>query len=242
MAGHSKWAKVKYQKAVKDPKKSKAFAKVTNLIIVAVRQGGKDINSNPKLRLAIEKAKEIGMSKENIERAIQRGAGEIIGENLEELLIGAYGPGGVALLIQTITNNKNRTIGEIRHILTENGGKMAETENVKWLFKEVGKITIPKKYKNDELILKLIEIGVLDVEETDSELNLYSEISNLNKIKQFLASEIKIPEKEMKDSLEFLPTQTIKCEDANLKEQLEKLFEALDEQDDVEEIFSNLKE
>jgi YebC/PmpR family DNA-binding regulatory protein len=242
MAGHSKWAKVKYQKAVKDPKKSKAFAKVVNLIVVATRQGGKDINSNPKLRLAIEKAKEIGMPKENIERAIQRGAGEIEGENLEELLIGAYGPGGVALLIQAITNNKNRTIGEIRHILTEHGGKMAETESVKWLFKEVGGITIPKTYKSEDLMLKLIEMGVLDIKETDLELNLYSEIPDLNKIKQFLISEMKIPEAEVKESLEFLPTQTIKCEDANLKEQLEKLFEVLDEQDDVEEIYSNLKE
>lgn len=242
MAGHSKWAKVKYQKAVKDPKKSKAFAKIVNLIVVATRQGGKDIDSNPKLRLAIEKAKEIGMPKENIERAIQRGSGEIEGENLEEILIGAYGPSGVALLIQAITNNKNRTIGEIRHILTENGGKMAETESVKWLFKEVGKITIPLKYKTEELLLKFIEKGALDIQEQKSELIIYTEIPFLNEIKNFLISEIKIPKDEIKDSLEFLPNQPIECSDPNIKEQLERLFEALDEHDDVEEIYSNLKE
>lgn len=240
MAGHSKWAKVKYQKAVKDPKKSKAFAKVANLIVVAAKQGGKDIDSNPKLRLAIEKAKEIGMPKENIEKAIQRGAGEIEGENLEELLIGGYGPGGVALLIQTITNNRNRTIGEIRHLLSENGGKITETESVKWIFKEVSKITIPKKYKSEDLILKLIELGALDIQETKEELNIYSEVSQFAILKNYLLKSL--PENEIKDSLEFLPNQTIEITDPQVKEQLEKLFNALDEHDDVEEIYSNLKE
>ncbi len=240
MAGHSKWAKVKYQKAVKDPKKSKAFAKVTNLIVVATKQGGKDIDSNPKLRLAIEKAKEIGMPKENIERAIQRGAGEIEGKNLEEVFIGAYGPGGVALLIQTITDNRNRTIGEIRHLLAENNGKMVETDSVKWLFKEVMKITVPKKYKTDDFILKLIEKGALDIQEKEENLDIYCEILQANEMKNFLKE--KIPEEEIKDSLELFPTQSIEIKDSQLKNQLEKLFEVLDEHDDVEEIYSNLKE
>ena len=119
MAGHSKWAKVKYQKAIKDPKRSKAFSKLSALITVAARDSG-DIESNPKLRMAVDKAKEIGMPKENIEKAIKRGSGEIKeGEKLEEIMCEAYAPGGSALLIQAITNNKNRTIAEIKHIFTK---------------------------------------------------------------------------------------------------------------------------
>jgi len=146
MSGHSKWAKVKYQKAQKDPKRGQAFSKLSNLITVASRNGT-DIETNPKLRLAVEKARELGMPKENIERAISRGSGNgTEGKQLEELMCEAYGPGGTAILIQAITDNKNRTLAELRHLLQNYDAKPANSGSVSYLFKETGRITLPKTF------------------------------------------------------------------------------------------------
>ena len=157
MSGHSKWSKIKYQKAVKDPKRAKAFSKLTALITVAAKDGGK-IEANSRLKMAVDKAKEFGMPKENIERAISRGSGEMDdGKKLDEVFYEAYGPGGSALLIQAITDNKNRTLAELRHLLQEHGAKMADNGSVRWMFKESEKITLPKKFWNDDISLE--EIG-----------------------------------------------------------------------------------
>ncbi len=239
MSGHSKWAKVKYQKAVKDPKKSRAFSKIANLIAVAARNGS-DIEANPKLRLAIDKAKDVGMPKENIEKAIARGAGAGESGSLEEVLIGAYGPGGVALLIQAVTDNKNRTIGEIRHLLTEKGGKMADSESVKWLFQESGKITVPKKYWNDDLSLISIENGANNIQENSEEVIIFCSLENLNKLKKTLLE--KIPSEEVQDEIDYLASQSVKITDDNTLSKLNEIFESLDEHNDVEEIYSNLAE
>ncbi|MFA5360784.1 MAG: YebC/PmpR family DNA-binding transcriptional regulator [Candidatus Paceibacterota bacterium] len=239
MSGHSKWAKVKYQKAVKDPKRGKAFSKLAALITVAAREGG-DINSNPKLRVAVNKAKEIGMPKDNIEKAIKRGSGESgEGKNLEEIICEAYAPGGSALLIQAITDNKNRTLAELRHLLQKNQAKMAEVGSVSWLFKEVGEVSIPKKFWNDEMSLKAIENGAEEIKEEDDQIVIYTTPQNLSQMENFLLEFISGD--LIKTNLDFISQQPVVISDKETKSKLENLFNELDEHNDVEEIYSNIQ-
>ena len=239
MAGHSKWAKVKYQKAIKDPKRSKAFSKLSALITVAARDSG-DIESNPKLRMAVDKAKEIGMPKENIEKAIKRGSGETKeGEKLEEIMCEAYAPGGSALLIQAITNNKNRTIAKIKHILQKNQAKMADTGSVLWSFKEMGKIILPKKFWNDEISLAAIEKGAEEIKEEDNQVIVYTAFQNFSQMKNFLSEHVN--DEFLKTEIDFISQQPINITDPEIKNKLEQLFNELDEHNDVEEIYSNVQ-
>ena len=239
MAGHSKWAKVKYQKAIKDPKRSKAFSKLSALITVAARDSG-DIESNPKLRMAVDKAKEIGMPKENIEKAIKRGSGEAKeGEKLEEIMCEAYAPGGSALLIQAITNNKNRTIAEIKHILQKNQAKMADTGSVLWSFKEMGKIILPKKFWNDEISLAAIEKGAEEIKEENDQVIVYTAFQNFSQMKNFLLEHVN--DEFLKTEIDFISQQPINITDPEIKNKLEQLFNELDEHNDVEEIYSNVQ-
>jgi len=237
MSGHSKWAKVKYQKAAKDPKKGKAFSKLTNLITVASREGG-DLETNPKLRLAIEKAKALGMPKDNIDRAIQRGTGEgAEGKQLEELICEAYGPGGTAILIQVITDNKNRTLAELRHLLSSYDAKMANSGSVRYMFREAGKITAPKTSWNDSLALKSIEKGAEEIKEKDEIVEIYTTVSKLNDLKKTI--EDNLPGIQIEAEIDFVAQQPVPINDRELKNKLETLFNALDENSDVEEIYSN---
>ncbi len=238
MSGHSKWSKVKYQKAVKDPKRAKAFSKLTALITVAARDGGK-IESNSKLKMAVDKAKEFGMPKENIERAISRGSGEMDGgKKLDEVFYEAYGPGGSALLIQAITDNKNRTLAELRHLLQEHGAKMADNGSVRWMFKESGKIILPKKFWNDDISLEAIENGAEEIKEEDEEIIIYTNPQNMILIKDFL--EKKIGQNIVETELDFISQQPIAITDKATKDKLENLFDVLDEHSDVEEIYCNV--
>jgi len=237
MSGHSKWSKVKYQKAVKDPKRAKAFSKLTALITVVARDGGK-IESNSKLKMAVDKAKEFGMPKENIERAISRGSGEMDdGKKLDEVFYEAYGPGGSALLIQAITDNKNRTLAELRHLLQEHDAKMADNGSVRWMFKESGKITLPKKFWSDDISLEAIENGAEEIKEEDEEIIIYTNPQNIIQIKDFL--EKKIGQDIVKTELDFISQQPIAITDKAIKDKLENLFDTLDEHSDVEEIYCN---
>jgi len=237
MSGHSKWSKVKYQKAVKDPKRAKAFSKLTALITVVARDGGK-IESNSKLKMAVDKAKEFGMPKENIERAISRGSGEMDdGKKLDEVFYEAYGPGGSALLIQAITDNKNRTLAELRHLLQEHDAKMADNGSVRWMFKESGKITLPKKFWSDDISLEAIENGAEEIKEEDEKIIIYTNPQNLILIKDFL--EKKIGQDIVKNELDFISQQPIAISDKAIKDKLENLFDVLDEHSDVEEIYCN---
>ena len=238
MSGHSKWSKVKYQKAVKDPKRATAFSKLTALITVAAKDGGK-IESNSRLKMAVDKAKEFGMPKENIERAISRGSGEMDdGKKLDEVFYEAYGPGGSALLIQAITDNKNRTLAELRHLLQEHGAKMADTGSVRWMFKESGKITLPKKFWNDDISLEAIENGAEEIKEEDEEIIIYTNPQNIILIKDFL--EKRIGQDIVKTELDFISQQPIAISDKAIKDKLENLFDVLDEHSDVEEIYCNV--
>ncbi len=241
MAGHSKWHNIRYKKELADKKRAKIFAKLSRLITVAVREKGKDPDQNPTLRQAIERAKEFGMPKENIERAIKRGSGEITeGTNLEEIVFEAIGPQGVGILIQTITDNRNRTVAELRQILGDFGAKLTEKGTVSWMFELKGKIkALPSEdLSKEEAELKAIDCGAENLQWKEKELEIIVKKEELGRVRENLEKEgFKIKE----GSLEWIPTKEVEL-DPKEKEKLEKLFEALDEQESVQEIYSNLKE
>lgn len=237
MSGHSHWAGIKHKKGIADAKKGKIFSKIAKMIAIAARKGG-DPNMNPGLRFAIEKARSVNMPNENIKRAIKRGTGETKETQLEEVLYEAYGPEGIQLIIEIITDNKNRTLSEIRHILNAHNGRLAEGGSVKWNFNQMGVITIkPQGSQNKEdLELKAIDTGAEDIKQKGDLLEIYTKAENLAKIKENLEKAgIKIED----TSLDWVPKNEIEIKDQSLKNQLEKLFEALDENDDVNEIYSN---
>jgi len=242
MSGHSHWKSIKRVKEAEDKKRGQIFSKLSRAISAAVRENGSNPEMNPKLRLAIEMARSFNMPKENIERAIKRGSGEIEGAKLEEILLEAYGPGGIAIIIEGITDNKNRTFGEIKQILNQNGGKLVGEGSVKWMFERRGVITI--RTTNDqipitkeELELKAIEAGAEDIYWKDDILDIYTKIEDLDKIKKNLESRgIKIESV----SLDWVAKEQV-SRDEKTKEACQKLFEALDENEAVQEIYSNLK-
>ncbi len=240
MSGHSKWSKVKHQKAVTDVQKGKIFSKMAKIITVNARDG-RDPETNSGLRIAIEKARSVNMPKDNIERAIKKGTGELSGEKIEEIFYEAYGPSGIALIIKTITDNKNRTISEIKNILGKHSGRLGETGSVKWMFEERGvlELKIFEEDNIDDLEMEIIDAGAEDIKKRDSILEVQTKPTELNNVKNNLeGKEIKVDS----FSLEWAPKNPVEIKDEKSKTQIEKLFEALDEQDDIQEIYSNLKE
>lgn len=240
MSGHSHWHSIKYQKGVVDAKKSKVFSKMAREIMVAAREGGSNPDTNSGLRLAVERAKSMNMPAENIERAIKKGTGDLEGIKLEPIILEAYGPGGIALIIEGITDNKNRSLSEIKQILSQNQGKIAGEGSVKWLFERRGVITLDSKQPSvskEELELKAIEIGAEDIFLHNDVIDIYTKIEDLEKIKKFLEDQnIKIESA----SLDWVPKDYIDIGDKE-KEVAQKLFDALDESDSVQGIYSNLK-
>lgn len=242
MSGHSHWAGIKHKKQLADTQRGKIFSKLAREIEVAAKEG-KDPEMNPKLRLAVEKAKGFNMPSENIERAIKRGAGEIPSEKLEEFLYEAYGPGGIVVLIEGITDNKNRTLGEVKKVLNQNSGKLVNEGAVKWMFKRRGCITINIQsqllnYQNkEELELTVIEAGAEDVYWHDGFLDVYTKIEDLDDVKKSLEKR-KIEIESF--SLDWVPTETVTV-DEKTKNACQKLFDELDELESVQEIYSNLK-
>ncbi len=242
MSGHSHFKSIKAQKEIADKKKGKVFSKIARLISIAVKNGV-DPATNPKLRTAIEQAKAVNMPKENVERAIKRGTGELGGENLEEIIIEGLGPGGIAIIIEGITDNKNRTLLEIKQIFQQNGGKLTGEGSIQWMFERKGIIIINSKsqirnYKNEELELTAIESGADDVRWYGDELNIYTKLQDLEKVKQSLE------EKQLKiesSSLGYIPKEEVTLSEKD-KEAAQKLFEMLDENDAVQEIYSNLQD
>lgn len=241
MAGHSKWANIRYKKGIEDKKRAKIFSKFSRLIYIAVREKGGDFKTNPKLREAIEKAKFFNMPQENIERAIKRGAGQIEGTTLESLLLEGFGPKGIALLVEGVTDNKNRTLSEVRHLLENFGGKLAG-RGVLWMFERKGVITIDTKSQEKNLPREEIEIlaigaGAEDIKVKDNVLEIYTKPEELYEVKKNLEGKnIKVQEA----SLDFVPKEEIEIEGEE-RGKIEKLFEALDEHPDIQEIYSNLK-
>ena len=242
MSGHSHWAGIKHKKQAEDQKRGKIFSKLSRMISVAAREGT-DPEMNPKLRQALEEAKVFNMPKENIEKAIKRGTGELEGVKLEEVSYEAFGPGGVAIIIEGITDNKNRTFQEIKQILQKYNGKLAESGAVKWLFTRKGAITINPNIQNsitkEDLELKAIEAGAEDIywHKTENLLDIYTKPEELDKVKKNLEAQgIKIESV----SLDWVPKDPIEVNEKD-REILNKLFEELDENDAVQNIYSNLE-
>lgn len=235
MSGHSKWSTIKHKKAATDKKRGDVFSKMARAITIAARGGG-DIETNYTLRSVIEKAKNLNMPKDNIERAIKKGTGELDGESLDELLMEAYGPAGTALLIEAVTDSRNRLASEIRHILSRNNGKLATEGSVKWLFEHRGVIKLDKSdiKDQDEFELMAIDEGAIDISFEETEAFVYVEPSKTQAVQNTLT------EKGLKTeaSLVWVAKELIDLEDM-VQKQLQKLFEALDEHEDVQEIYTN---
>jgi len=238
MSGHSHFAGIKHRKGINDARRAKIFTKLAKPIVIAARDGGGDPYTNFKLRIAIDKAREFNMPKENIERAIKRGTGEIKGAALSQIIYEAVGPGGISMLILATTDNKNRTVGEIKSILAKFGGKMGESGSTMWNFEQVGIININSKEKDlENLEMKAIDAGAKDIKIENGQLLIFCEVKNLQATKNylekngFLASE---------STITYIPKNTAQA-DQKTKTNYEKLLELLDEQDDVEEIYDNLE-
>ncbi len=236
MSGHSRWSQVKHKKALEDKRKSQIFSKFSNLISVAARTDPNP-ETNPKLKAAIEKAKNFNLPKELIEKAIKRGSGALEGEKLEEIIYEVYGPEGVPILIKAISSNKNRTLGEIKGILNKYQAKIAQAGSVSYLFQEKAVFEIEKKDFKENLLEELIEKGALDWQEKEDSLILYFPLKKFSEIKNFLEAK-NIPLKDA--SIDYVPSTTQKIS-PETKEKLTMLFEALDNHPDVEEIYSNVE-
>lgn len=239
MSGHSHWAGIKHRKGINDAKRGKIFTKFGKLITIAARDGGGgNPDTNFKLKLAIDQARYVNMPKENIERAIKRGTGELKGDAIEEIVYEAYGPGQVAMLIKTATDKKNRTLGELKLILDNAGGKLVPAGSVAFLFKQVGIINVAVEGGADPYAIeeKAIDAGADDTAYSDSNLTVYTKIEELQKVKEGLEKEVL----SVQDAgLGFVPLQkTTLSQDDKLD--YEKLLEALDDQDDTQEIYDNL--
>lgn len=244
MSGHSKWSQIKHKKSLTDVKKGKVFSKIARIISLAAKEGGTDPAANAKLRLSIEQAHSVNMPNDNIEKAIKRGGGELDGEKIEPVIYEAYGPGGVALILEGITDNKNRTAAEIKHLLDRENSKLAEAGSVLWMFDKKGAIEIDfsaasSKTKED-LELAVIDSGADDFHWREEEiLEIYVQPNNLEKVKKNLENRGLAANSS---SLDWVAKNPIKVADPRLKIQLEKLFNALDENEDISEIYSNLDE
>jgi len=236
MAGHSKWANIRHKKAAQDAKRGKIFTKLAREITVAAREGGGDPESNPRLRAAIERARKFNMPKENIERAIKRGTGEIAGETFEEVTYEGYGPGGVAIIVKCLTDNRNRTAAEVRHAFSKHGGNLGTSGCVSWMFERKGVITVPgENYDEETVMLAAIEAGAEDVVTEDGKFIVYTAPSDLEAVRKGLI-DAGIEVEEAK--LDLIPTTTTKVEGETALKVL-KLLEALEDLDDVQEVYSN---
>ena len=243
MSGHSHARTIKHQKTITDQKRGQIFSKLARSIEVAVKEGGMNPETNAKLRVAVEEAKKFNLPRDNIERAIKRGTGELAGERLEEVLFEAYGPGGIAIIIEGITDNKNRTLGEIKQTLNQNSGKLVGEGSVKWMFERRGCLVVDLKAQNEKfkdkekLEMAAIEDGAENLYWHNELLDVYTKIEDLEKVKGNLELKgIKIDS----TSLDWVPKETIELDKKN-EEACQKLFEALDEDEAVQEIYSNMK-
>ncbi|MDI6871822.1 MAG: YebC/PmpR family DNA-binding transcriptional regulator [Bacillota bacterium] len=243
MSGHSKWANIKNRKEKQDAQRGKAFTRVTREIMVAAREGGPDPAGNFRLRMAIEKAKEVNMPNENIQRAIKRGAGLIEGEAAyEEVLYEGYGPGGVAILLDIFTDNRNRTASEIRHLFSRYGGNLGESGCVAWMFDQKGLLVLERdqpalaRLSEDDVMLAALDAGAEDFVATEEAYEITTPPDNLAAVQGALAENLKV--KFAAAQLTMVPKSTIDVGEKE-RQQLAKLVAALEEHDDVQDIHLN---
>ena len=237
MSGHSKWSSIKHQKGVADARRGQLFTKLTREIIVAVRQGGSNPEANFRLRLAIQRARDNNMPTDNIERAIKRGSGTLEGVILVEMVLEGYGPGGVAILVQALSDNRNRTLQDVRNVFSRSGGSLGETGCVAWLFNSTGLITIdPKGLDTEELALNAIDTGAEDVKIEDDSVEIYTKPDELEIVRTALEQKnLSITSAE----LSMTPKTMVELEEKAALQTL-KLLDKLEGLDDVQHVFSNI--
>jgi YebC/PmpR family DNA-binding regulatory protein len=237
MSGHSKWSTIKRAKGAADAKRGQLFTKLAREITVAARSGLPDPDANPRLRIAVNKARAESMPKDNIDRAIERAAGAGSGDNIDEIYYEGYGPGGIALMIQTMTDNRNRTVGEVRAVLTRAGGSLGENGSVAWMFDSVGYIQVnPGGTDPDEIALMAIDAGATDVQTEDEAIEIYTELQDLHTVQEALAAaglEVTSAEPSMKPKALLTP-------DSDAAVKAIRLLEKLEDLDDVQTVYSNL--
>ena len=236
MSGHSKWSSIKHKKGATDAKRGKIFSRLIKEVTVAARLGGGDITGNPRLRAAIQTAKAENMPKDNIERAIKKGTGELEGTSYEEVNYEAYGPGGVAVLIDCLTDNKNRTVADIKHAFDRHGGNIGEPGCVSWMFEKKGLIVFEKDKVEEEKLFELaLEAGADDVKEQDTEFEVLTDPADFESVKEafdnaglnYILSEI-----------DMIPQNTVYLEGKKAQQML-SLMETLEDNDDISQVYAN---
>ncbi|MDR2762650.1 MAG: YebC/PmpR family DNA-binding transcriptional regulator [Planctomycetaceae bacterium] len=237
MSGHSHWAGIKHKKALVDAKRGKLWSKLAKAIIIAAKLGGGDPDANIRLRAAIDEAKAVSLPKENIARAIKRGTGELGGEQLDELVYEGYGPGGVAILAEAVTDNRNRTAPEIRKIFEVCGGKLGSTGCVAWNFEKKGLFIIPKGNLTEEVVMEIaLDAGADDVAEIEDSFEITCNPSAYDSVSKALANAKIEPEESQ---LSLIPKDTAEINDIDTASKIIKLMELLDDHDDVQKVSSN---
>ncbi len=236
MSGHSKWATTKHKKAATDAKRGKIFTKIGKEITVAARLGGSDTNGNARLRTAIAKAKSISLPAENIKRAIQKGTGELPGVSYEEISYEGYGPGGVAVIIEAMTDNRNRTVSEIRNIFSKAGGNMGETGCVSWMFHRKGYLVVGRAKVDEEKLMTLaLDAGAEDMQPEDDNFVVTTTVNDFEKVRKALEDAGVSPELA---EITMIPQTTVKLEGKEARQML-RLVETLEDNDDVQNVYAN---
>jgi YebC/PmpR family DNA-binding regulatory protein len=238
MSGHSKWSTIKRKKGAADAKRGKIFTRLIKEITIAARMGGGNPDGNPRLRTAILDAKAENMPKDNIERAIKKGTGELGGAALEEILYEGYGPGGVAIMIELLTDNKNRTAAEIRHLLSKNNGKLAESGSVAFMFQKRGTIVYERSSVNEDTLMEAaLDAGAEDVTEDGNNLVVMTEPKKFYAVKEEIDKRIDLPKYTLAE-IALVPQNVVKVTGKDA-EQVLRLMEALEESDDVQNVYAN---
>jgi YebC/PmpR family DNA-binding regulatory protein len=236
MSGHSKWSSIKHKKAASDAKRGKAFTKLIKEITIAARLGGGDVNANPRLRTAIATAKAASMPKDNIDRALKKGTGELGGGQLEQVSYEGYGPGGVAVIMDVLTDNRNRTVSEIRFMLSKSGGNLGESGCVAWMFRKRGLITVEKQAADEDRLIELaLEAGAEDVVADEDSYQVMTPLEKFAAVRNALEA---APIAVASADLTMVPETTVKVT-GHQAEQVLKLMEDLEEHDDVQSVAAN---
>ncbi|MBI1920917.1 MAG: YebC/PmpR family DNA-binding transcriptional regulator [Geobacter sp.] len=235
MSGHNKWSTIKHKKGAADAKRGKVFTKIIKEITVAAKLGGGDPIGNPRLRTAVDKAKAENMPKDNIERAIKKGTGELEGVTYEEINYEGYGPGGVAVLVEVMTDNRNRSVSDIRSIFTKCNGNMGETGCVSWMFDQKGFIVFPKAVDFDRLFEVALEAGAEDVADEEEQFEVTTDPSNFIEVREALE---KAGFKPDNAEITMIPQTMVKLEGKNAENML-KMMDRLEDNDDVQNVYAN---
>jgi YebC/PmpR family DNA-binding regulatory protein len=236
MSGHSKWSTIKHKKAAQDAKRGAMFTKVIKELTVAARMGGGDVDMNPRLRTAVLKAKAVNMPQDTMQRAIMKGTGELPGVNYEEITYEGYGPGGVAMIVTVLTDNRNRTVAEIRKIFSKNGGNLGESGCVAWMFQKKGLIVVDKdRVDEDDLFSIALEAGAEDVRPSDAIYEVITAVEDFEPVKHGITTNGIEPSSS---EISLLPQTTVRLEGSQAR-QLLKLMDELEEHDDVQNVYAN---